>query len=258
MESSQTPPFEPDEPLPGDRRRAPRPDASDRRRRNWQEFRAAYPGILAALGIAFLVMVAVDFWLIYRYVDYRREIDRLRSGMTSVERNRTDMLLESRENRFRVMLELIRRQARLDAQLHLSVAVDSGVMYLEREGAVLREMDVRIGPERTVGIPPDTVRMATPLGERTVERVLGPEDAWEIPQWVYRDRGLPTPEDRTLRGALGPTSILLTGGTVIYSAPTVGPLNDPEYVMPGSVRVSREDMQAIAPNLKPGTKVYFY
>lgn len=210
------------------------------------------------MGIALLIMLAVDFWLIYQFVEYRREIDRLRSGMTGVERNRTDMLLQSRENRFRVMVELIRRQARLDDQLHLSIAIDSGVMYLEREGAVLREMDVRVGQERTVGSPPDTVRMATPLGERTVERVLGSNDTWDVPAWVYLDRGLPAPEERTLRGALGTAAIILTGGTVLYSDPTVGPLNDPEYVMPGSVRVSREDMEAIVPNLKPAVKVYFY
>lgn len=210
------------------------------------------------MGIALLIMLAVDFWLIYQFVEYRREIDRLRSGMTGVERNRTDMLLQSRENRFRVMVELIRRQARLDDQLHLSIAIDSGVMYLEREGAVLREMDVRVGQERTVGSPPDTVRMATPLGERTVERVLGSDDPWEVPAWVYLDRGLPAPEERTIRGALGTAAIILAGGTVLYSDPTVGPLNDPEYVMPGSVRVSREDMEAIVPNLKPAVKVYFY
>ena len=245
-------------PLPGDRRRVERPGTSDRRRPSWQDFRVAYPGILATMGIALLFMLAIDFWLIYRYVDYRREIDRLRSTMTAVERRRTDLLLESRENRFKVMLELIRRQAQLDRQLHLSVSVDSSIMYLEREGAVLREMDARIGPERTVGSPPDTVRMAAPRGERSVEKVLGPDDLWEIPEWVYLDRGLPVPEDRTVRGALGARGVILNGGTVIYGSPTAGPLNDPEYVMPGSVRLSNEDMSAIAPNLEPGIKVYFY
>ena len=52
----------------------------------------------------------------------------------------------------------MRRQANLDKDLHLSVAVDSGVMYLEREGALLREMPIDVGPEKRVGIAPDTLK----------------------------------------------------------------------------------------------------
>jgi hypothetical protein len=40
--------------------------------------------------------------------------------------------------------------------------------------------------------------------------------------------------------------------------PTVGPLNDSSYVMPGSLQLRAEDLKAIAPNLKPGMTVYFY
>ena len=48
--------------------------------------------------------------------------------------------------------------------LHLSVSVDSGTMFLEREGAVLREMPVRVGREQLAGTAPDTVRVAAPRG----------------------------------------------------------------------------------------------
>ena len=88
------------------------------------------------------------------------------------------------------MVELFKRQAKVDPSLHLSVSLDSSVMYLEREGALLREMPITVGPERRVGTPPDTVHIAAPRGKRTVEAVLGESDAWEVPAWVYADRGL--------------------------------------------------------------------
>ena len=114
------------------------------------------------------------------------------------------------------------------------------------------------GAEKTVGTAPDTVRMAVPRGARTVERIINGSDSWEVPNWVFTDRGLPVPERRSVKGALGPAAIILNGGTVIYSTPSDGPLADSTYVMPGSVRASAADMRAVAPNLKPGMKIYFY
>ena len=230
---------------------------TDRRRVGWREFRRSYPGIVATATVAILIFLAADAWLIARYVRYRRETAELRASMSDVERKRTDELLAQDENRFKVMVELFKRQANLDQTLHLAVSLDSGVMYLEREGALLREMPVTVGPEKRVGTPPDTVHVAAPRGKRTVERILGDNDAWAIPRWVFADRGL-APGDTVLAGALGPSAIVLDGGTVIYSLPTVGPLNDSTYVLPGSVRVRASDLRAIAPNLHPGVAVYFY
>ena len=244
--------------MPETRRKTPRAIPTDRRRPTWQEFRQAYPGILATMGVALLVMIGADMWLAYKRARYAHEIERLRGGMTAFERQKADMLLAADERRFDVMLELIRRQSVGDQALHLSVAVDSGVMYLQRDGARLREMPVQVGPEKTIGSAPDTVRMVTPRGVRTVERVLKDGDGWDVPEWVYTDRGLPTSADRAVKGALGPVAIVLNGGTVIYSPPTAGPLNDPAYVMPGSVRARAEDLKAVAPNLEPGMSVYFY
>ncbi len=210
------------------------------------------------MAFALLSMLAIDGWIIYKRVRYEREVDRLRTGMSSTERRKADMLLANQENRFKVMVELIRRQAQGDKALHLALAVDSGKMYLQREGAILRDMRVRVGPEKTVGVSPDTVRMAIPRGSRTVERILDGNDGWTVPEWVYLDRGLTPPRDRTLKGALGTVAILLNGGTVIYATPSAGPLSDSSYVMAGSVRARAPDLQAIAPNLKPGITIYFY
>jgi len=185
-----------------------------------------------------------------------RRIARVRE--LELERERTDLALENEEKRLRVMVALIRRQARLDERIHLGVSIDSGRVYLGREGAVLREFDAEIGPERMVGIAPDTVMLAHPRGERSVQKVLSGDDEWEVPRWVFADRGLPVPEHRAIKGALGPNAVVLNGGLVIYSMPSTGPLSDSSYVLPGSLRVSGSDLAAVVPNLAAGTAVYFY
>ena len=152
-----------------------------------------------------------------RYVE---EDARLRESMSGLQRQQADAILSNEQNKVRMMIELVRRQAQIDKQLHLAIPVDSGVMYLEQDGALLREMPVQVGPERRVGTPPDTVYMVAPRGTRTVERILDAYDAWEIPAWVYTDRGLAVPAERALKGALGPAAVVLVGGTVIYSLPS--------------------------------------
>jgi hypothetical protein len=236
----------------------PPPQFPERRRPQWREFRRAYPGILATMGFALCVLIALDVWIVRRRSRYIEEDARLRESMSALQRQQADAILSNEQNKVRMMIELVRRQAQIDKQLHLAIPVDSGVMYLEQDGALLREMPVQVGPERRVGTPPDTVYMVAPRGTRTVERILGATDAWEIPTWVYTDRGLSAPADRALKGALGPAAIVLVGGTVIYSMPSVGPLNDSTYVLPGSVRTRAADIQAIAANLKAGMTVYFY
>ena len=236
----------------------PRPQFPERRRPHWREFRRAYPGILTTMGFALVVLIALDVWLVRKRGRYVDEDARLRESMSALQRQQADAILSNEQNKVRMMIELVRRQAQIDKQLHLAIPVDSGVMYLEQEGALLREMPVQVGPERRVGTPPDTVYMVAPRGTRTVERILGASDAWEVPAWVYTDRKLALPASRALKGALGPAAVVLVGGTVIYSSPTVGPLNDSTYVLPGSIRTRAADLQAIAANLKAGMTVYFY
>jgi hypothetical protein len=206
--------------------------------------------IAACLGVAALA---------YRTRErYRAEIARLHSAMSDLERARLDHLMSSDESKLRLALTLIRKQARLEPALHLSVSVDSNAMYLEHEGATLRAMPIEIAAERSIGIAPDTVHLAPPRGVRTVARILSESEAWEVPAWVYTDRGLTLPGERAIGGALGPAAILLDGGSLIYTMPAVGPLNDSAYVLPGAIRVRRDDMMAILPNLHAGMRVYFY
>jgi len=217
-----------------------------------------HPRTVAVLGILIALFLVGDVLLVGRYLRYRGETARLRDGMTDAERQRADMLTASEENRVSIMLELIRRQAGSDRELHLSVSLDSSRMLLERDGALLREMHVDLGGEHVVGVPPDTLRVARPLGVRSVERILGAADVWEVPDWVYKHRGLPVPSDRRIPGALGRNALVLSGGTVIYALPDSGVLADSSYVIPGSVRLTRSDLRAISPNITPGTSVYFF
>ena len=225
---------------------------------NFKQYLKYHRSFLTFLALVVVAALAIDAFVLYKRTAYAREIDRLRSGMSQLEREKTDLALEDEEKRVQVMLALIRRQARLDKRIHLAVSLDSARMYLGREGAVLREIEIEIGPERLVGVAPDTVMLAHPRGERSVQRVLSAGDGWDVPHWVFHDRGLEAPADRTLEGALGPSAIVLNGGMVIYSMPSVGPLNDSSYVLPGSIRISAEDLAAVVPNLSAGTAVYFY
>jgi hypothetical protein len=188
----------------------------------------------------------------------RDEVARLRAGMTEAERNRTDLAIKSKDNRAKVVAELIRRQARADRDLHLTVDVGSKRLFLERDGVALREVPIAVGVERRGGSAPDSARVAVPRGAQTVSVVLGANDDWEVPAWVFADRALPLPPDRRVKGALGRNALVLNGGSVIYALPKTGPLADSSYVLRGSILLRIEDLRAIAPNITRGMTVYLY
>lgn len=226
------------------------PDASPTKRfRSW--FVASSLLLVLALGV-------LDALVLSRRSRYQEETSQLRASMTALERHRADQIVSQEHNKLRLALALLRRQAKLERALHLSVSVDSSAMYLERDGALLREMPVLVGTEKRVGIAPDTVRLAPPLGVRRVARILTDADAWQVPPWVYADRRLAVPADRSVIGGLGPAAVLLDGGAIIYTLPTRGPLADSAYVLPGAVRARAEDLRAVIPNLAPGMRIYFY
>ena len=214
--------------------------------------------LLVSSVVALVLLVgALNVGILLRRQRYAEEIERLRASMSQLERARSDQIVAQEQNKLRLAVALIRRQAKLEGELHLSVALDSGAMFLEREGALLREMPVQVGSERRVGLPPDTVRLAAPRGVRTVAHVIDDTTAWEVPAWVYVDRGMEAPPQRRLAGALG-TAVILDGGAIIYAQPTSGPLADSTYVLPGAIRARAEDLRAIKPNLAPGMRVYLY
>jgi hypothetical protein len=211
-----------------------------------------------AVLVAIILALTANVILVTRYVRYKEETGRLRAGMTTAQRERADAVVAAERHRLRVEFELVRRQARGDRQLHLSVNVDSGRMVLERDGVVLRDMSVRIGPERLPGARGDSSILVSALGLRTVERVLSQQDSWALPSTVFVERGLPVPDDLRVRGALGDDAIVLDEGTVVYAVPESGPLADTAYVLPGSVQLAAADLKALSASIRPGMAVYFY
>lgn len=224
----------------------------------WRELRKAYPRIVTGMVLGISILLLTDVVLAYKLVQYGWELARMRASMTETERRRVDAIAALEENHLAVAAELARRQALGDTELHLGVDTQNGLLYLEHQGARLREMRVRLGREATVGTPPDTVLLAPPLGKRSVARVADGSYRWAVPEWVYADRGWPVPGDRRIPGALGPLAIFLDSGAVLYSRPTEGPLSDVGYVLPGSVRAEAPDFEAIRENLQPGMAVYFH
>jgi hypothetical protein len=212
---------------PGDRRDPSQGREGDRRRIGWREFRHAYPGFVFTMIIALLLFLSLDVYLIQKRRAYSAEVARLRSAMTDAERARTDAIVEAEHDKARIALELARRQAKMEKSLHLAVAVDSGRIYLEREGAILREMAAQFGPEKGTTPGSDSVPVVVPRGQQAVARVE---------------------ENR----------ILLEGGTAIEAAATDVATADITPILPGNVRIGRIDMKAILPNLSPGMRVYFY
>ncbi len=205
-----------------------------------------------------LLFVLVDGFLLRRRDRYRDETARLRSGMTELERSRTDAIVASKSEQSALILEVMRRQAEGDDALHLAVSTDSGYVALDRGPARLRQLPARLGLERSAGAATDTTRVAVPRGTRVVERLLGPADSYVLPDWLWADRGLPLPEQRAGAGWTGPSAIVISGGTLIYSPPASGPLADSSYVMPGAVRIPADELEAIRANLSPGMRVYFF
>jgi len=224
----------------------------------WRELRAAYPRAAYSVALVVVLLLVADAVIVGARIKYGTELARMRSAMTAAEERRVDAIEAAEENRLAMAVELARREALGDRELHLSVDAAKGIMCLEREGALLREMSVRFGPEATVGSRPDAVHLAPPRGKRTVTRVVDGSFRWSVPEWVFRQRRLPVPGDRLVDGALGPVAIFLDSGAVIYSMPATGPLNDAAYVMPGSLRAEAADLQAIRANLQPGMALYFH
>jgi hypothetical protein len=219
--------------------------------------RSTSRGRNALIGFVVLAL-AGNGVLLARYLRYERETARLRDGMTRAQRERADAVVAAERHRVLTELQLLRRQIRGDRQLHLAVNVDSGRMVLERDGVVLREMNVRIGPDRIPGARGDSSIQVSALGRRTVVRRLSANDEWEVPSSTYQDQGLPLPDDRKIRGALGANAVILNEGIVVYAVPDKGPLADSSYVLPGSVQVSETDLKAVSASIRPGMPVYFY
>ncbi len=229
----------------------------NRRRPRWGEFRGAYPRIVTAMALGLAGLLAFDGWLLFKRWQYSRQIAETRASLTETEKARADAILAANENRTKLQVAIVRRDAVLEDDLNLAVSLEKSRLYLQREGAQLREIPVRIGAEKSMGGGPGDVKIAAPRGRFTIAKIVDASHRWRAPEWVMADRGQPAGA-REFEGGLGPVAIILNGGTVIYSDPVSGPLKDQSYVMAGAVRAGTADLQAISEVLEIGMPVYFY
>ncbi len=170
----------------------------------------------------FLAALAASAALTWRASEYQRETSALRAGMSGIEKVKADLALASDAKRLQVMMALAVRQARTTGDLHLAIAVDSGVLHLEQHGAILRTAPVEVGADGWQRAAGDSIPIASPRGVRRVEEVRGD------------------------------SLVILTGGATLYRDVATRP------VRAGSVRMGAADLQSILPNLKAGLPVYFY
>ena len=220
--------------------------------------RGALPARTLVLLGGLAALLVGDGWLAIRVRALQAEAHQFRTDAFGTNSATADAQMAAQKARLQSVLDRVRAEAGADRGLHLSIDVDSGSARLERDGLVLHVMDIDIGPESVVGIAPDTQRLAAPRGIRAVRSVVAKGAVYELPAWLWRERGRDVPASRKLKGALGLGAAVLEDGTLIYARTTDGPLADSLYVWPGAVRLAVEDLKAVLPNLKPGVKVYLF
>lgn len=210
------------------------------------------------LLISIVILVILNLILFSIGNLYSSEHKQLRNMLTKAENKRLEAISTAQANEIALAMEMTRRMDLGDRDLHLTIDTAKGLMMLSREGAKLREMKVRFGKEALVGERPDRVRLTLPRGKRTIVDIADEKYAWKAPVWVYTHQGKKPVTPDPLAGALGSLAIFLDSGTVIYSSPSVGPLQSEDYVLPGSIRMATSDVEAIRKVIQPGMVVYFY
>ena len=188
----------------------------------WRSAWREHPRLMRLLLWVVLGSLAAAAVFAWRTAEYRREVRALRSGMNAIDKVKADLALASDAKRLQVMTTLAVRQARVAGDLHVSIAVDSGVLHLEQQGAVLRSARVDVGADGWAPAAGDSIPIASPRGVRRVEEVRGD------------------------------SVVVLSGGTTLYSDAPGRPARA------GSVRIDAADLRSILPNLKAGLPVYFY
>jgi len=229
-----------------------------RRVPDWQELRETYPRVTACLALTIALLLLTDLCLLYQRIELGREQELLRASIARAEIQQAGALAAARHD-IGATGDLLARRAMLrDRELHLAVDRGRGIMSLQREAALLREMPVRLNLAAPPGSRSGAEDPARPRGSGVVLRVVDGSYPWEVPAAAFSRLGEPVPADRTVPGALGRLAIILDQGAVIYSLPPTGPLRERGYLPPGAIRAEAADLEAIRADLHPGMKVYFY
>jgi hypothetical protein len=214
--------------------------------------RKSFPHLAACLALAIAALLLTDLSLFFQRSEFGREEAQLRDSLTQTENRRLHAEEATERNLLARNAALARREAGSSRELHLAIDRGKGLMYLEREGARLRVMPVRLDPQGGVDGRPGA---EPPAGKRRVLRVLDENSLRDLPQPAVLASGKPVSGNRALPGALGPLAIMLDDGAVIYAPPPAGAAADP---VPGGIRAETSDLAAVWADLQPGMTVYFY
>jgi len=225
----------------------------------WQELRGAYPRIAACFALAFAVLILADLSLILKNFEFSREHEFLLSALSRADTARAAAEGTTKGNLSATTIRLARREALLAKELHLAIDRERSVMYLRRDGLILREMPVRLvraggtGAQAAAGSQAQAARLAVPPGRQVVISVVDDSMPGKVPE-----SGAPVTGDGLPAGAPGTLTVILDSGAVITTQDAADPARDGSGLPPGSIGVETADLEAIKANLQPGMKVYFY
>ena len=241
-----------------ERRKEPRPEASDRRS-------FPRPPLWLNLLLLFLGVAGVLLARLHR--------DRVESqfGDVITQQQRTpNDIKKMKEELAEMDLTREQLQAELKARLEFMESLKSENFYLSVDTAakklrfyygdtVLREADIQAGDQAAITSLDGRSWTFVPLKGSFPIEGKAVNHVWRVPEWVYAMQRKPIPESRPyVEGGLGKYVILLPNGYVIHSPPSEeSPLKGPK---PGSFMVTDEDfLGAIWPRIHPNkTQVYIF
>jgi hypothetical protein len=214
-----------------------------------------------ALSVAVLLLAA-SAAVATRIPRYHHDAAVLDGQMTRTERETRDRILNSRAQRSRMAVALLRHELKLKAMaekgLHLAINTQDSTLTLRHGSADLRKIRIRIGRDSVIQGPQgQSWRFVRALGERHVEAKETDPDT-PIPEWVYVSRGqaVPPASERQVDGANGHYVLRLDDGTEIYSHPDAGPFS--QGVKPAAFEADAHDLGAIFDAVGTDTPVYIY
>jgi hypothetical protein len=233
-------------------------DSSDRTRDLRRDHPVFFWGAVAVAALLLAATAAVAS----RIPRYHHDASVLDRQMSETERETRDRILNSRAQRSRMAVALLRHELKLkslaEKGIHLAISTEDSTLTLRHGSADLRRIPVEIGRDSVIRAPDGrSWRFVRALGERHVaEKAVNPDEP--IPEWVYVSRGQPVPpeEQRRIEGGNGRYVLRLDDGTEIYSRPERGPLA--QGVKPAAFVASERDLRTIFDAVGTDVPVYIY
>ncbi|MCM0083843.1 hypothetical protein L4X63_19845 [Geomonas sp. Red32] len=220
---------------------------------SWHHLHENYPRRTVLYTVAIAIFLLADLILIAKHLQYLREQPKRLASMDQADLLRTESVEQTERNLAERRMLLGRRQAMLARGPHLSIDCSRGVMYLQHDRAILREMPVRLGSALTAATPDGSLQV--PL--KRSRRILAGENGQVTAPAAPLPGTAAAPEGAAAAAGSDPLPVFLEGGIAIYPLPEDGALSGGRYP-PDAIEVARSDLEAIRETLHPGMRVYFY